>query len=406
MRILFISQDFYPDSVAVSLFVSDLAFHLAKNGHEIEVITSRYQYELPLVKYPLNEIVNGIKIRRIRHTKFGKKLILGRLFDFTSFTLNISLHYLFRKNTSYDLVIGNSSPPILYLFSALISRLKGNPFCLWLMDFQPELSIAAGLIKEEALSAKILSYGGKIARRNTQLIFTLDHFMKENLLKMGVNHSKIKVNPLWSTLLEKNTFSRESNPFRKKHQFQDKTILMYSGNHAYVHPLNTVLETALELKNSEEFMFVFIGEGVRKKDIENFKFQHGLTNILSLPFQDRENFHISLGAADLQIVILGEGQVGHTHPNKIYGALASGKPILYIGPSPSHVTELLEGLTGNIILNHGESQKLVKELRKFRENQFSILSKTEDQNIRFIQKNFHKDELLDIMKKEIESFNP
>jgi hypothetical protein len=75
--------------------------------------------------------------------------------------------------------------------------------------------------------------------------------------------------------------------------------------------------------------------------------------------------HESLGSADIQIVILGNGMVGYTHPNKIYGALFVGKPVLYIGPQKSHITEILSGLPGNLICNHGEVEILSSKLLEF-----------------------------------------
>ena len=64
-----------------------------------------------------------------------------------------------------------------------------------------------------------------------------------------------------------------------------------------------------------------------------------------LVFGAEESFyglHLSLGSADIQVVVLGDGQVGYTHPNKVYGALFLGKPIIYIGPKESHVSDILE----------------------------------------------------------------
>jgi hypothetical protein len=50
----------------------------------------------------------------------------------------------------------------------------------------------------------------------------------------------------------------------------------------------------------------------------------------------------SLGAADVHVVSLGENMVGIIHPCKIYGAMAVGRPILFLGPRPSHVSDLLD----------------------------------------------------------------
>ena len=158
---------------------------------------------------------------------------------------------------------------------------------------------------------------------------------------------------------------RMQNPFRTQNDFGNKIVVMYSGNHAYVHPLDTLLDVAYELRNDNRFLFVFVGGGVRKKDVSNFKTQYKLENIQLLDFQPRENIHISLSSADLQVVIMGESQVGFTHPNKIYGALFLGKPILYIGPKCSHITDILDDLQGNISVLHKETYKLKNELLEF-----------------------------------------
>jgi hypothetical protein len=62
---------------------------------------------------------------------------------------------------------------------------------------------------------------------------------------------------------------------------------------------------------------------------------------------------------------MGDGQVGYTHPNKVYGALAIGQPFLYIGPQPSHVSDIMEECPGNISVSHGDIDGLVVSLREF-----------------------------------------
>jgi hypothetical protein len=165
------------------------------------------------------------------------------------------------------------------------------------------------------------------------------------LISRGAKETDISTIPVWPVMNEKCNEDRMSNPFRIDNNFGDKIVIMYSGNHAYVHPLDTLLMTALKMKNNLNILFVFVGGGVRKKDVTDFKIKFGLNNIIQLPFQPRENIHNSLGSSDIQVVILGEGQVGYTHPNKIYGALYVGKSILYIGPQKSDVEKLVDELT-------------------------------------------------------------
>jgi colanic acid biosynthesis glycosyl transferase WcaI len=157
-----------------------------------------------------------------------------------------------------------------------------------------------------------------------------------------------------------------------------------------------LLNLARELNEDERFLFVFIGGGVRKNEVTEFKIKYNLNNIIQLPYQPREKIHFSLGSSDIQVVILGEDLVGFTHPNKIYGALFIGKPIIYIGPSPSHVTEILSDLSGNIMVQHGKSEELKNKLLNLCEN----FSKTEEigkNNQKMAYKNFTPELLINEM---------
>jgi hypothetical protein len=168
---------------------------------------------------------------------------------------------------------------------------------------------------------------------------------------------------------------------------------MYSGNHAFVHQLDTLLGAALKLSEDPRFLFVFVGGEVRKKDVTEFKLKYKLENIVQLPFQPRENIHNSLGSADIQVVVLGNGQVGFTHPNKIYGAMYIGKPILYIGPKESHVTDILNKLEGNISVSHGESELLAIQITSLFSKSWNEIEKIGQSNLNFAVQNFHPEVL-------------
>jgi colanic acid biosynthesis glycosyl transferase WcaI len=86
------------------------------------------------------------------------------------------------------------------------------------------------------------------------------------------------------------------NPFRIENQFNERLVVMYSGNHSYVHPLDTLLQTILLLQSDPHFLLVFIGGGVRKEDVTAFAKEHEPNNIIQLPYHPRENIHISLGS--------------------------------------------------------------------------------------------------------------
>jgi glycosyltransferase involved in cell wall biosynthesis len=298
-------------------------------------------------------------------TKLGKSRTIYRLIDFFTFYVSITWKLLFVSKKKYDIIIGTTVPPLLSFFAIVISRVKGIPFYYWVMDLQPELSIKAGLINQNSLSARLLTGIGNYSICNAKKVISLDRFMTEYLLRRGAKLSQVYTIPVWPVMDTLYEGTRESNPFRIEHGFGDRIVVMYSGNHAYIHPLDTLLDAILLLRDDPRFIFVFVGGGIRKKDVIHFQEYHQLNNIIQLPFQPRNNIHNSLGASDIQVVVMGEGQVGYTHPNKIYGALYIGKPVVYIGPDKSHVADILDALPGNISVQHGESAYLAAKLIYF-----------------------------------------
>jgi glycosyltransferase involved in cell wall biosynthesis len=393
MRILILTQVFYPDTVSVSQHVSDLAFKLAKDGNVVSVFTSRYPYEEKFEKYKSTEFVNGVRVHRLFQTSFGKNNIFSRLLDFFSFYCSISFKLIYINRNSYDVIVGTTVPPFLSLIGVLIAKWKRMRFVYWIMDLQPELSISSGLIKKNSLVARLFTFLGNYIIKHSNTIVSLDRFMTSYLFSRGAKENSIKTIPVWPVMDEMYSGDRMSNPFRVQNGFGDKIVVMYSGNHAYVHPLDTLLQTALKLRDNSEFLFVFVGGGVRKKDVSEFKDKFKLNNIIQLPFQPRENIHNSLGSSDIQVVILGDGQVGYTHPNKVYGALYVAKPILYIGPLESHVGDILTKLNGNIFVEHGQIESLVDQLENFSKVSSELVEKIGNDNRKYAELYFHPESL-------------
>ncbi len=394
MKILIITQVFYPDSVSVAQHLSDFAFYLGDQQHQIDVITSKYAYDEKNTIYPTSEKIHNVNIKRVRQTKLGKKSNIFRLIDFSSFYFSLCCKILFTKTKKYDVIFCTSAPPLISFFCYLGSHLNQKPMFYWVMDLQPELAIQSGLIKKGSFVEKFVSYISNKSIEHAAKIFTLDNYMKEILCKRGANPNRVFVAPVWPVVTDQYVGHHLDNPFRKKNNFNNKIVIMYSGNHSVVHPLTTLLDTAKLLRDNTNFLFVFIGEGVRKKEVTYFKNNEKLDNILQLPYQPRGNIHFSLSAADLQVVIMGNEFVGLTHPNKIYGALFVGRPILYIGPYQSHATDILNQLSGNILVDHNDSEKLKNHLLHFANLALDERLSIGINNYQFCQKFYNPDLLI------------
>jgi colanic acid biosynthesis glycosyl transferase WcaI len=366
MDFLIISQVFWPDTASTAQHLYDLAEELTQEGHNVTVYCSRYAYENNKIKFPLQEKHQNIQIFRINNTGFGKKRTIGRLIDFASFNLLLFFKLLRLRKKEFDVVIGMTSPPLVSFLAVYIAKRKKMRFTYWVMDLQPELSIVSGLIKKNSFPAKIFERIGNYIIRNADSIIVLDKYMRDYILKRGGNKEHIHVVPVWPVTEKHYEGVRKDNPFRIDNDFGERLVVMYSGNHSYIHPLDTLLNAILHFKYDPDIVFVFIGDGLRKKDVSDFIELHQLGNVFQLPFEPRSNIHNSLGSSDIQVVIMGEAQVGYTHPNKIYGAMFMGKPVLYIGPDSSHVTDILNEIEGNITVRHNQVDELVEKLLSFK----------------------------------------
>lgn len=403
MKIVCISQVYWPDTASVAQHLVDLSQALSGSGHEVTIITSRRNYEHPEITYPAHEDCGRVHIHRLPNTGFGKQTKLGRLVDFLSFNFLIAWKLLFISRKACDVMIGLTSPPLLSYIGIKIARMKKIRFVYWTMDLQPELSVVAGYMKKDSRIAATIQKRGDYIFRYSDRIIVLDSYMKQHICRrLQVDRDGIDVIPVWPVMESVYEGGRMENPFRQENGFGDRIVIMYSGNHSVMHPLTTLLEAAVRLKDDERFLFVHIGGGVRLQEVRDYKEKYGLDNVMILPYQPREQIHLSLGSADIQVVSLGEGCVGYTHPNKIYGAMFIGKPILYIGPEKSHISDILDICKGNIAVCHGETDLLVEKLLAFATLTDKERNAVGQCNRTFAAQHFHPDLLLNRMLRAVE----
>ena len=372
MKVLLLNQCFYPDVVDTAQYLTDLAEDLSARGHEVTVIASNRGYDNPSLRFTRRESWHNIQIIRVPALSLGKSARWQRVINFASFAVFCAMRLLMLPR--FDVVVALTSPPLISFLAALFVKLKGGSFCFWVMDLNPDEAIAAGWLKERSLVARLfqrmLCYSVKHASR----IVVLDRFMRERVLAKGAKAEQVTIVPPWSQddAVEFSAHGREA--FRREHGLTDRFVVMYSGNHSPCHPLDTLLEAALRLRDRGEIVFCFVGGGSEQKKVNDFASRHELNNIKVLPYQPLDKLSGSLSAGDLHVVVMGEEFVGIVHPCKIYNIISVGAPALYIGPLPSHVTDIasLNGITRIFLTRHGDSNGVVKTVLLAREQQARV----------------------------------
>jgi hypothetical protein len=338
VKILLLSQVFYPDVVAVAQYLTDLGVGLSEAGHEVTALCSSHGYDNISTKFLRKETWKGITICRVPVWGLGKKSKIGRIVSFGSFFVSsfVSLSLMPKQ----DVVVVVPPPPLLSVLAAIFVRFRGGRLLYWNMDLNPDEAIAAGWMEPESLIARILGSALRYSLRASSSIISLDRFMKERIVAKGIPEDKVHTVPVWSHDDVVCYDAEGRTAFRKQLGVENKFVVMYSGNHSPLHPLDTVLQAALRLSESQAIAFVFVGGGSEFARVRAFAQDFNLPNVICVPYQPLEHLAGSLSAADLQVVILGDTFVGIVHPCKIYNMLAVGAPFLYIGPVESHITDL------------------------------------------------------------------
>ncbi|MGC8624694.1 MAG: glycosyltransferase family 4 protein [Phycisphaerae bacterium] len=362
--LLIFSQTFAPDPAAVGQHVTDAAIELARRGHRVRVYASSRGYEDPSRRYPLRENMQAVEVRRLRWSSFGKKNLLIRMIGTASFLIQCFCIGLFTPRVKG--ILFSTSPPMIGFAAAWIHLLRRVPIAYWAMDLNPDQLIMMGKIKNYSLRARFLEVVNRFILRNSAVIFALDRFMAERLAKRGDLAQKIYIDPPWPHEHVIEPVPPENNPFRIEHGLLGKLVLMYSGNHSPANPLDTILQAAAHFKDDPQLRFVFVGGGLGKRQVESYKKDHQLSNVISLPYQPLETLKFSLAAADVHLVSLGENMVGIIHPCKIYGAMAVGKPILFLGPDPSHIADIFAQHRIGWRIRHGDVNGAVAVLAEIK----------------------------------------
>jgi hypothetical protein len=354
---LILTQVYVPDPAAVGQHMADAAAELVRRGNRVIVLTSDRGYDDPSVKYPRHEVLDGVEVRRVPLTSFGKSSIAMRLLGGFSFTLQAIVRSL--PVRPLDAILVSTAPPMASVAAVAIAALRRAPIKYWVMDLNPDQLVALGVVGARSLVARVFDRLNRMVLRRAADVVVLDRFMAERVkAKLDVS-AKLSIIPPWPHEDHLDPVAHEENPFRRQHGLDGKLVVMYSGNHGPSNPITTVLRAAQRLGDLPDLTFLFIGGGIGKREVDDAV---GPT-IRSLPYQPLDQLRYSLSAADVHLVTVGDAIVGIVHPSKVYGALAVARPVLLLGPEESHVGELIREQGIGWRVSHGDVDGAERTLR-------------------------------------------
>ena len=325
MKILLMNQFFWPDSAATSQLLTDVARDLTSQGHHVDVICGGTYAAADADNAP------DVNIHRVRSMRFSRGT-LGRITSYLSFYVGAAWRALTMPRP--DVVLTLTTPPLLSLIGALLHRIRATRFYIWEMDVYPDVAVDLGYIQSGSVLHGLIGALADWSRRQANGIIALGDCMRERLIARSVDPEKITVVHNWADSRQIRVLARGPavGPLH----------LVYSGNLGLAHDVETVTAAMLMLRDDPRFDFTFIGGGARRKELADFVQEHDIRAVTMRPYVPRSDLSETLGLGDIGLVTQRDDCCGSVVPSKVYGLMAAGRPILFIGPAaatPAHIVE-------------------------------------------------------------------
>ena len=318
MKVLLLNQFFWPDASATSQLLTDLARSLVDEGHDVTVICSEkggYAVLADDIKGP------PVSIYRVGGMPFVRGVV-GRLLSYFSFFVSATTHSLLLHKQ--DLVVTLTTPPLLSLVGTLTKFIRGSKHFIWEMDLYPDVAVDLGYFKKGGLSDRATGFLADVSRKYANGIIALGQCMKERLQTRGIPSEKIFIADNWADGEAIQPMPRVGSA--------ENLVLLYSGNLGLAHDLTTITASISSLRGDERFRFLFVGSGGRRAELSAYIKEQGLRSVELRPYVQRDSLGESLALGDIGLVTQREACCGSVVPSKVYGLLAAGRPILFVGP--------------------------------------------------------------------------
>ncbi|RNC63057.1 MAG: Alpha-D-kanosaminyltransferase [Candidatus Dichloromethanomonas elyunquensis] len=363
MRILLLTQYFPPEKGAAQVRLRELAKGLKNEGHEVTVVTAFPNHPTGIIppeyrgKGFAREEMDGIRVLRTWVYPVQRGRFWLRLCNYFSFVFS-SLYGIFRSGKQ-DLIVVES-PPLFIGFSAIVaSVVKKAPYIFNVSDLWPESAVQLGLVSNKQL-IRMCEWLETYFYRKALKLSAQTVGIVEGLKKKGAAPQDILFLP---NGVDTDLFQprERDKDLEESLGLQGKSIVLYAGTMGYAHGIETALEAADILRGKKEIVFLLVGDGSERPKLEEIARGKGLPNVIFIDFQPLEEIprYYSLSSINLSTLRrykLSEG----VRPSKVFPALASGQPLIYVGEGEG--AEIVKESGGGIVLEPENPELLAKTI--------------------------------------------
>ncbi len=337
MKILYVSQYYPPEMGAPAARASELATHWAGMGHEVTVLTGFPNHPTGVVPPEWRsrlrrvfevETSEGVRVARTWLWPLPNRKAHERIRNYLSFCLSASIGGLVLPRP--DVIIGTSPQLLCALAGWWLAWWKRVPFVFEVRDLWPESLAAVGAAGEGTLLHRTLSAVAGFLYRRADLIVVVTPAFRDHLIRAwNVPAGKLSV---VENGVETDLFCPVASAIeiRRDLDLEGRLVIGYIGTMGNAHGLETLILAAANLQQLfPGALFLLIGEGAEKENIQKLAASRGLSNVKFLGQQPREQIPAYISASDICLVMLKKTDLFKTViPTKLLEYMACERPVI------------------------------------------------------------------------------
>lgn len=405
MRILIISQYFWPENFRIN----DLVKELKSRGHNLTVLTGKPNY--PNGDIYKKFLKNPIKYQSYNKTEIIRVPIIPRgrgninlILNYLSFALSTSIFGLWKlRKKEFDVIfVFQPSPITVGLPAVFLKKFKKSKLFFWVLDLWPDTLGAVGNFKSKFFLDLIGILVSYIYKRCDVILVQSKSFIPQ-VYKYANKEKKVKYFPAWPEIqfnFKKTIFAHEI--LKKKDSF----TVMFTGNIGEAQDFKSIVEAAsiLKFKKIKNIRLIIIGSGRKaawlSNEIKIRQLHEYITMLGHYPLSRMPSF---IKHADALLISLKDQKVfSMTIPGKLQTYFASGKPV--VGMINGEAANAIKKSQSGLVCSAGRPDLLAALLLKLSKMGKEKLKLMGRNGLRYNHLEFNKDDLiskLEYMFKEI-----
>ena len=363
MRILIVSQYFWPETFRIN----DLVKELVERGHNVSVLTGKPNYPqgkiykgYGLFSHNRDEYF-GAKIYRVPLIPRGKGTGMQLVFNYLSYVVSASTFVAFNRK-KFDVSLTFAISPITQMYPALLhKKLYGSRAYLWVQDLWPESVAAAGKMDSSSILKGLTKMVRSIYKKSDGVLVQSEAFIP-SVLQKGVLPDKVHYIPNWAEDIFTKTVEKNSNKYWEI--IPKGFVVMFAGNMGEAQDFDSIVNAAERTRHIHDIKWVIVGDGRKREWVETEIKKRNLSDTFFLlgryPLEEMPYF---FSLADIMLLTLKDEHIfSLTIPSKVQSYLAFGKPIASMinGIGNKVINDANCGYTANA----GDADKLAENIIK------------------------------------------